>query len=235
MLKVKPNPDYPPEAGRYLRGNDFSPVAVVIVLNCDADKIPPELLNLIRAGIEAGAALSGSVQTPNIGFEKLVCNIVANPNIRYLILGGPESQGHATGEALKALVDHGVDEGHRIIGTAAPHAVLFNLPREMIERFRQQITLIDLQFEGDPGQISQAVWSCFQENPVEFRHYKLYDPGAYSEDHFDGTLTWRVTEPWTGIPDEKEVSAKSKALARAEQLRATARQGNIYRRRNQGD
>ena len=92
MLKVRPNPDYPPEEGRYLRGNDFSPVAVAIVLNCDEDKIPPELVKLVRVGIEAGAALSGSVQTPNIGFEKMVCNIVANPNIRYLILGGPESQ-----------------------------------------------------------------------------------------------------------------------------------------------
>jgi hypothetical protein len=32
MLKVKPHPDYPPEEGRYVRGNDFSPVAVAIIL-----------------------------------------------------------------------------------------------------------------------------------------------------------------------------------------------------------
>ena len=49
MLKVKPHPDYPPEEGRYIRGNDNSPVAVAIILNCDADKIPPELENLVRA------------------------------------------------------------------------------------------------------------------------------------------------------------------------------------------
>ena len=150
MLKVKPDHDYPPEEGRYLRGNDFSPVAVVIVLNCDEDKIPPELVKLVRVGVESGAALSGSLQTPNIGIEKIVCNIVANPNIRYLILGGPESEGHATGAALKALFAHGVDETRRILGTSAPHAVLYNLPLEMIERFRQQIALIDLQFEGRP-------------------------------------------------------------------------------------
>jgi hypothetical protein len=58
MLKVKPHPDYPPEEGRYVRGNDFSPVAVAIVLNCDADKIPPEIEKLVRAEIESGAALS---------------------------------------------------------------------------------------------------------------------------------------------------------------------------------
>ena len=94
MLKVDPHPDYPPEEGRYLRGNDASPVAVAIILTTDADKIPPDLERLVRAGLESGGALSGTVQTENVGFEKIVCNIVANPNIRYLVLGGPESEGH---------------------------------------------------------------------------------------------------------------------------------------------
>lgn len=69
MLKVEPHPDYPPEEGRCLRGNDYSPTAVAIILNCDADKIPADLEQLVRAGLEAGAALSGTVQTENIGFE----------------------------------------------------------------------------------------------------------------------------------------------------------------------
>jgi tetrahydromethanopterin S-methyltransferase subunit A len=113
MLKVNPHPDYPPEEGTYIRRNDFSPVAIAIVLNCDADKIPSDLEKLVRAGIESGAVLSGTVQTENIGFEKIVCNIVATPNIRYLIVGGPESEGHLTGEALKALILNGVDEKKR--------------------------------------------------------------------------------------------------------------------------
>ncbi|PIU52878.1 MAG: hypothetical protein COS90_09160 [Deltaproteobacteria bacterium CG07_land_8_20_14_0_80_60_11] len=220
MLKVDPHPDYPPEDGRYLRGNDFSPIAVAIILNRDEDKIPPEIENLIRAGIETGAALSGSVQTENIGFEKIVCNIVANPNIRYLILGGPESEGHLTGEALKALIRHGVDEKKRITGTDAPHPFLFNLPMEMIERFRKQLSLIDLQFEGDPGIIRKAVWSCYQESPVEFRGYSLYDPGAYPEAPLSGKLTWRVTQPWAEVLDEKERAAKIRAQEFMERLRA---------------
>jgi len=228
MLKVKPANDYPPEEGRYLRGNDFSPVAVGIVLNCDEDKIPPELVKLVRVGLESGAALSGSVQTPNIGLEKMISNIVANPNIRYLIVGGPESEGHATGEALKALLSQGVDETRRILGTGAPHAVLYNLRREEIERFRQQISLIDLQFEGDPGLIRKAVWSCYQEEPVEFRHYRLSDPGAFPAAPLTGGLTWRVTQPWGGIMEEKEAAAKSKALALAAQLRARAREDGFY-------
>lgn len=139
MLKVKPHFEYPPEEGRYIRGNDNSPVAVAIILNCDADKIPYELENLVRAGAESGAALSGTVQTENIGFEKIICNIVSNPNIRYLILGGPESEGHLTGQALKALFANGVDSKKRVIKTQSPHPFLYNIPMELIDRFRKQI------------------------------------------------------------------------------------------------
>jgi tetrahydromethanopterin S-methyltransferase subunit A len=223
MLKVDPHPDYPPEEGRYLRGNDYSPVAVVIILNCDADKIPPELENLVRAAIEKGAALSGTLQTENIGLEKIVCNIVANPNIRYLIVGGPESEGHSTGEALKALIQHGVDDKKRIIGTDAPHPFLFNLSREMIDRFRTQLSLIDLQFEGDLDLMRKAVWSCYQEGPVEFRGYSLYDPGAYPEPPLSGKLTWRVTQPWAEVLDAKELEGKRKAQELMERLRAKAK------------
>ena len=67
MLKVVPHPDYPSEDGRFVRGNDASPVAVAIILNHDADKIPPEIESLVRTGIESGAALSGTIQTENKG------------------------------------------------------------------------------------------------------------------------------------------------------------------------
>jgi len=225
VLKVNPHPDYPPEEGRYLRGNDFSPIAVAVILNCDADKIPPELEELVRAGLESGSALSGTVQTENIGFEKIVCNIVANPNIRYLILGGPESGGHLTGEALKALIRNGVDEKKRIIGTSAPHPYLFNLPMEMIDRFRKQLSLIDLQFEGEADIIRKAVWSCYQEEPVDFRGYSLHDPGAYPDPPLSGRITWRVTNPWVGSlveMDEKEAEALRKAKELMEQLKQRA-------------
>ena len=223
MLKVDPHPDYPPEDGRYLRGNDFSPAAVAIILTTDEDKIPQELETLVRVGIETGAALSGTVQTENIGFEKIVCNIVANPNIRYLIIGGPESWGHSTGEALKALIHQGVDEKKRIIGTNAPHPFLFNLSMKMIERFRKQLSVIDLQFEGDPDLIRKAVWSCYQERPVEFRGYSLYDPGAYPEPPLSGKLTWRITEPWAEVLDDKEREAKKRAQELIERLKAKSK------------
>jgi tetrahydromethanopterin S-methyltransferase subunit A len=218
MLKVSPHPDYPPEEGRYIRGNDFSPAAVAIILNCEADKIPRELEDLVRAGVESGAALSGTVQTENIGFEKIVCNIVANPNIRFLIVGGPESPGHSTGEALKALLSNGIDEKKRIRGTKAPHPLLFNVPVESIERFRKQLTLVDLQFQADPDLIRKAVWSCFQESPVEFRGQSLFDPGAFPEPPLGSRITWRITQPWAEPADDREREALRKTQALMKKL-----------------
>lgn len=210
MLKVKPHADYPPEEGRYVRGNDFSPVIVVIILNRPDNKIPYEIEELVRTGVESGAALSGTVQTENIGFEKIICNVVANPNIRYAVLSGPESGGHSTGEAFKALLLNGVDEKKRIIGTVAPHPLLYNLPMEFIERFRNQLSLIDLQFRGTPETIQKAVWSCYQEEPVMFQDYELHDIGAYPEPPMSGKITERVTRPWAIPEDEKEREAVKK-------------------------
>src|SRR5450759_2180349 len=61
MIKATPHPNYPAEAGRYIRGNDASPVALVVVLNTDEDKIPLDLEKLVRAGTESGAALDGRI------------------------------------------------------------------------------------------------------------------------------------------------------------------------------
>jgi tetrahydromethanopterin S-methyltransferase subunit A len=225
MRKVDPHPDYPSEDGRYVRGNDHSPVAVAIILNTSPEKIPLDLERLVRAGIEAGAALSGKVQTENIGFEKIICNTVSNPNIRYLIVGGLESEGHLTGEALKALIHHGVDEKRRIVRTDAPSPFLYNVSMDMIEHFRKQLTLVDLQFEGDPDLIRKAVWSCCQKSPADFRGYSLYDIGAYPEPPLSGKITWRVTEPWAEVVDDREREAKQRALELMERLRRRAKTG----------
>lgn len=218
MYKVQPHPEYPPEEGRYLRGNDYSPAAVIIILTYDAEAIPPEIEKLIRTGVEAGAALSGTLQTANIGIEKIICNIVANPNIRYLILGGPESEGHKTGNAIKALLKNGVDEKNFIIGTTGLTAVLHNVPAEFIKRFREQLTLVDCQFQ-DESVIRKAVWSCFQETPVEFRGQMLSDPGAFPEPPLSGKLTWKVTQPWAEPGDDKERAAKQRAQEMIERLK----------------
>ena len=225
MLKVSPVEDYPTEPGCFLRGNDYSPVAVVVLLNAPYGTLPPEVQNappeiekLVRVAIETGAALAGTLQTENIGIEKIVCNVVGNPNIRYLVLCGEEVDGHNSGTAVKALLANGINEKRTIIGSEAVTPYLFNIPLEAIERFREQVTLVDLVGEMDPAVIAKAVWSCYQEKPTPFLNYMLSDPGAYPEQPISCRLGWRVKHPeaieeWEledlvkGIEEEEKVKA----------------------------
>ncbi|MBE0430309.1 MAG: hypothetical protein IBX67_00620 [Dehalococcoidia bacterium] len=210
MLKVKPADGYPPEEGRYVRGNDYSPVAVCVILDTFDFKIPPELNGLVMAGADTGAALSGMLQTENIGMEKMICNIAANPNIRYIVLCGRESAGHLPGQSLMALKLNGVDQGRRIIGTEAPTPHLHNIPAQLIDRFRSQIIdIVDLLCQPgesdtglpglDPKMIEKAVWSCYQEEPVRFLQYSLYDLGAYPEPPILHKLASKLDQPQQDI------------------------------------
>ncbi len=221
-MKSETAPDYPPEEGCYLRGNDYSPVAVVIILRWKREETPPEIEELTRVAIESGAALAGTLQTENIGLEKVICNIVSNPNIRYLIVFGPESPGHLVGDTIIALVKNGFDERKKIIGTKAPTPYLFNIPLESIERFRKQIKVVDLINEGLPEVLHQAVVSCFQEKPTPFRDYMLYDPGAYPEPPISGKITWRVTKPQREPKSEEEHTQFEKLRALMERAKEAA-------------
>jgi len=218
IKKVKPSAEYPPEEGCYLRGNDYSPVAVVVILRWKREETPPEIEHLVRVAVETGAALAGTLQTENIGLEKVICNTVSNPNIRYLIVCGPESPGHLAGDTILALAKNGMDENKRVIGSEALTPYLFNIPTGYVERFRKQITVIDLLNEGSPEVLRQAVWSCFQEEGTPFQAYMLYDPGAYPEPPLSGKITWRVTQPQREPKTEEERSQAGKVQALSERI-----------------
>ena len=225
--KVSPAEGYPPEEGCYLRGNDFSPVAVVVILRWEREKTPTSIEQLVRVAIESGAALAGTLQTENIGLEKVICNIVANPNIRFLIVCGPETPGHLVGDAILSLKKNGIDRNKRILGTKAPTPYLFNIPTEYVDRFRKQVSVIDLVNEGSPDVVRQAVWSCYQETPTPFRQYSLHDPGAYSEAPLSGKITFRITDPQRQPKNDEERANMEKIQALMERIRRTveARKG----------
>lgn len=219
MAKVTPSPEYPPEEGCYLRGNDYSPVAVVVLLNRRREETPTELEALVRAAVESGAALAGTLQTENIGIEKIICNIVANPNIRYILLCGPESAGHMTGEALAALIENGIDERKKIVGATAPTPYLFNIQPHFVDRFREQIILINCINEGTPDLIREVVSACYQEEPVLFRGHGLCDIGAYPAAPLSGKITWRVTHPEKEPKDEEEREQMENLQARMDWIK----------------
>jgi len=224
IRKIAVPSGYPPEEGCYLRGNDYSPVAVIVILKWRREETPESIELLVRAAIESGAALSGTLQTENVGLEKVICNVIANPNIRYIIVCGPESPGHFVGETINTLYKNGIDENKRIIGTQAPAPFLFNIPPEWVERFISQTKLIDLVNEGDPAVIRDAVQSCYQENPTKFREYDLWDYGAYEEELICGKITWKVTNPAYAPKDKKEQEAFEKMQDLIKKLKERTKQ-----------
>jgi len=144
---------WPVEEGRYKVGNPDSPVAVCTMASVELE-LPLDKI-----------AISGKCVTENLGIEKIVRNVIANPKIRFIILCGKDSHGHFVGQAIKSLIENGVDEEKRIIGAKGAMPVLKNLKTEEIERFRKQIEPVDLTGETDTAKILAGVNELFERNP----------------------------------------------------------------------
>ncbi|MDD4579717.1 MAG: tetrahydromethanopterin S-methyltransferase subunit A, partial [Methanothrix sp.] len=124
VLKKKPSDPWPTITGEYEVGNPESPVAVC---TCGSHLHNSDL-------IKAGAALAGPCKTENIGIEKMVANVISNPNIRYVVVTGMEVKGHITGQAVEAFAQSGIDKEGRIIGAKGAIPFIQNLTPESIER-----------------------------------------------------------------------------------------------------
>jgi len=90
-----------------------------------------------------GVAIAGRIYTVNLGIEKIIRNVTANPAIRFLVLCGKESPVFQPAQGLRSLFDKGVTTERRIIDAKGHLPVLDHLPAAQIEAFRQQVELID--------------------------------------------------------------------------------------------
>jgi len=156
--KVEPPKDWPPIVGEYFVGDPNSCVAVT-TLGSHLGSFP----------VEVGAAIAGPTKTENIGVERLIANIISNPNIRFLIVTGSEVKGHRTGDAILKVHKNGV-ENHRIVDAVGAIPYIENLPDEAIERFQKQVEIIDLMNTEDKDKIANAIKEALAK-----------DPGAYPE------------------------------------------------------
>lgn len=109
----------------------------------------PDLARLLAARAPAGLNAAAPTATENIGIEKLVRNVIANPAVRVLVVGGPDTggtapTGHYAGDALVQVVAAGVDPATmRIVGARGRRPFLKNVSIEEVEAFRRQVTLVD--------------------------------------------------------------------------------------------
>lgn len=146
---------WPLETGDYSVGDPNSPVAAVTLGSKMNDEI-----------VEMGVAIAGPLHTENLGIEKVVTNLVSNPNIRFLIVCGSEVQGHITGETVKALYENGIDPETKSI-LKSPGAIPFveNLTVDAVERFQEQLTIIDMINNENLDEISVKVEECIANDP----------------------------------------------------------------------
>ena len=128
---------WPPHPGEYIVGNPAGSVAICTLSN---RKLPQELI--AAAGPEL--AITGRCDTENIGVEKVVLNVLANPRIRWLILCGVEAPGHRAADAFLRLKERGVDANMRVLESASWRPILKNLTLFDVARFREQIEMVDL-------------------------------------------------------------------------------------------
>ena len=77
-------PGWPILKGEYDAGDSKNPVCVI---TCGSH-LPGKPV------LDAGAAITGSCKTENLGIEKVVAHIISNPNIRFLLVTGTEVKGH---------------------------------------------------------------------------------------------------------------------------------------------
>jgi tetrahydromethanopterin S-methyltransferase subunit A len=115
----------------------------------------------------------GTCKTENIGIERVIINVISNPRIRFLILAGPEVPGHLTGRTLRALYENGVDSKTRkIIDAEGAIPYIENVPLEGIERFRNQVELVEMINTVNVQEIERKCTEIAQQNPGP------YDGGA---------------------------------------------------------
>lgn len=133
---VKRTAGWPAVAGDFVLGNLNASVAVCTLGDFH---MAAEIINAAAAVV----AIAGKCDTENIGIEKIIQNLVSNPRIRWLILCGPEVEGHLPGDTMLKLSRSGVDGRMRVLDAVSHRPVMKNVSLVEIARFREQVQIID--------------------------------------------------------------------------------------------
>lgn len=158
---VAERPGWPPLPGAYTVLRYGAPVAVCTLTD-------EHLAAVLAEEADPGLAIVGTLQTENLGIERLVQNVLANPNIRFLVACGADSRqalGHLPGQSLVALARSGMDGRFHIVGASGKRPVLRNLSRDAVEHFRRTVEVVDLVGREDMSPILETVRSCATRNP----------------------------------------------------------------------
>jgi tetrahydromethanopterin S-methyltransferase subunit A len=157
--KFNKNKGWPIVQGNYKVGNPNGQVAVCTLTTDSFIKQIAQWNNV---------AIVGKVYTPNLGIEKIILNVVSNPNIRFLVLCGKDSPVFHTGQALQSLFKHGIDKEKRIVNAIGHYPILRNLSVEKINQFIEQIELVDCLEEKNIEHLHQNISELSKRNKIPF-------------------------------------------------------------------
>ncbi|MHB1845455.1 MAG: DUF4346 domain-containing protein [Deltaproteobacteria bacterium] len=155
---------WPPLPGDFTVLRHGAPVAIC-TLNSE------ELRRSLSARAPAAVAIIGALRTENLGIERLIQNVLANPHLRFLVVCGEDTRqavGHLPGQSLESLFAHGVDPRGRITGAAGRRPVLRNVRGEQLEAFLRQVELRSLIGEEREAIILDEVDRCAAKAPGPF-------------------------------------------------------------------
>ena len=144
---------WPPLPGEYAVLRYGASIAVCTLNN-------GELAETLAKRAPDGLAIVGTMQTENLGIERLVRNVLANPNIRWLVLCGDDTRqlvGHLPGQSLESFFANGLDDEHRIVGAKGKRPFLKNLNPEHVRVLQEQVQLVSMIGEQDAARIGQAL------------------------------------------------------------------------------
>lgn len=159
--KVEVREGWPPYVGSYTTLRFQAPVAVCTLTD-------ESLADYLANSAPPGLAIVGTMQTENLGIERLIENILANPNIRFLIVCGEDSRrkiGHLPGASIAALAKNGVNERMKIIEAPGKRPLLKNISLAAIEHFRKTVEIIDMVGNSSPDAVLAAVTDCLARDP----------------------------------------------------------------------
>lgn len=152
---------WPPLPGAYTVLRYQAPVAVCALTD-------DGLAAAVAREADPGVAIVGTLQTENLGIERVIANTLANPNVRFLVVVGPDSRqaiGHLPGQSLIALARDGIDAARRIVGAHGKRPVLRNITPEAVEHFRRSVEVVDLVGTADVDTLMTAIRACAARQP----------------------------------------------------------------------
>jgi tetrahydromethanopterin S-methyltransferase subunit A len=155
---------WPPLPGEYHVIRYAAPVAVC-TLNSE------DLAGRLAGRQPPGLGIVGTLHTENLGIERIIRNVLANPRIRFLVVCGADTRqavGHLPGQSLASLFANGTDERGRIREAPGKRPVLKNVTADQVGAFRRQVELIALIGEQREDPILRAIETAEARDPGAF-------------------------------------------------------------------